>query len=214
MVISTNKRRSRIDPRKEATRVAIVESAETLFAHYGIEGVSLRQIGRASGSSNTGVVAYHFGSKESLVEAVFHYRLPSIETRRRELLHEVRDLGQEGDTYFLLWALCLPLFEQVNEDGLHTFAGFLSALIHSPMGGIRLAMNINYPISAELSECLKNSIPTELLQNFESRIKITTVMVTGVLKVIDQANRPEESLPLFEDTLRMASAALLAPVGV
>ena len=37
--------RTRKDPRKAATRAAIIEAAEPLFAESGIDAVSLRQIG-------------------------------------------------------------------------------------------------------------------------------------------------------------------------
>ncbi len=50
-------RRTRNDPRRAATRAAITETAETLFAEHGIDGVSLRQIGTAVGSANTSGVA-------------------------------------------------------------------------------------------------------------------------------------------------------------
>ena len=176
---SPSARRTRKDPRREATRIAIIEAAETLFATNGIDGVSLRQIGSAIGSSNTSVVAYHFGNKESLVEAIFHYRLPAIEARRLALLEEARRSGKTGDTFWLLRALWLPLLEQVNGSGVHSYAGFMSALMHSSMGAVRLAVNSQYPTTIELADCLRASMPEALRPQFDSRVLMTTVMVTG-----------------------------------
>ena len=42
------------------TRDQIIRAAEELFAARGIDGVSLREINRAAGQSNTGAVQYHF----------------------------------------------------------------------------------------------------------------------------------------------------------
>ena len=40
------------------TRDQIIRAAEQLFAAHGIDGVSLREINRAAGQSNTGAVQY------------------------------------------------------------------------------------------------------------------------------------------------------------
>lgn len=207
------KARTRIDPRKEATRVAIIEAAETLFAQSGIDGVSLRQIGAAIGSSNTSVVAYHFGSKEALVEAIFHYRLPAIDARRQALLDTACQSGADSDALNLLGALWLPLFEQVNEKGQHSYAGFMSMLMYSAIGDIRLAVSADYPATTELGERLRRVMGPALQPLFDSRVLINTVMITGALKMIDQADIPLHAEQLFQDTLRMAAAALLAPKG-
>ena len=85
--------KKRPDPRGEATRIALIEAAESLFADSGVEGVSTRQIGAAIGSSNTNVVAYHFGGKEALIREVYRHRLPQIDRRRGELLKEAERAG-------------------------------------------------------------------------------------------------------------------------
>lgn len=213
MSSSSTKRRTRKDPRKESTQAAIIESAESLFAQFGIESVSLRQIGASIGSSNTSVVAYHFGDKKSLIEAIFHYRLPLIEARREELLEELVRNGAANEPFSLLRALWLPLWEQVNEKGVHSFAGFLSALTFSDMGGIRVDMTTRFPVSSDLARRLKRELPESLRPLFDARLMAITVMITGVLKIIDQSASQKSSLSLFKDTLQMATAALLAPVG-
>lgn len=207
-------RRTRNDPRKEATRVAIIEAAETLFAENSLDSVSLRQIGAAIGSANKSVVAYHFGSKEALVEAIFHYRLPGIDARRMELLQEAKQNGREGDMYHLLKAVWLPLYEQVNQQGAHSFSGFLAAMMHSDMGDIRIALDTNYPVTTQLGKAVRQAMPKLLRTHFDSRMRIVTLMVTGTLKMIDHADsnrHARHGLSLFEDTLEMASAALFAP---
>jgi len=185
--------------------------AESLFAERGIDGVSLRQIGAAIGSANTSVVAYHFGSKEALVEAIFHYRLPGIESRRRELLAEARWEGCDTTVSHLLRALWLPLFEQVNSEGRHSYAGFMAAFMHSGMGDVRLAVNRDYPTATELGACIERAMPAATRARFDSRVLMITVMITSALKIIDEARGPVDASAMFDDTLEMATAALLAP---
>ena len=126
--------RKRHDPRRDATRIALIEAAESLFAESGVEGVSTRQIGAAIGSSNTNVVAYHFGSKEALMEAVCRHRLPDIDRRRGELL-DAADLS--ANLFDLVRIFALPLYEQVDASGRHSFARFLAGLERSGMMMVR-----------------------------------------------------------------------------
>lgn len=193
--------------------MAIVETAETLFAQQGIDAVSLRQIGSAIGSSNTSVVAYHFGNKESLLEAIFHYRLPDIEARRQSLFQQAVEAGQDSDPLQLMRALWLPLFEQTNDEGEHSYAGFMSTLMYSSLGGVRLALNSDYPTAIAISERLKALMTPAQRQLFDSRVLMNTVMITGALKMIDQSDLSVDGSQMFEDTLQMASAALFAPTG-
>lgn len=55
-------------------QVHIIETAEKLFALHGFAGTSIRDISREAGI-NIAMVSYYFGSKEKLMEAIFHHRI-------------------------------------------------------------------------------------------------------------------------------------------
>jgi len=103
-----------------------VRAAERLFAARGYDGVSLRQIGAAAGNANHSAVQYHFGSKEQLVEAIFQYRLPHLDARRRALVaqHLPDDLRS--------WVACyvLPILEQGEQEGSN-YLSFVAMLQQS-----------------------------------------------------------------------------------
>lgn len=209
------------DPRTEATRVAIIEAAESLFADAGIDGVSLRQIGSVAGSSNPGVVVYHFKDKAGLLDAIFHYRLPAIDRRRGELLKAIEcseEDSEKGHTALLalLRALWLPLLEQVDSDGRHSYARFMGALIRSDWGGRRMMINDNYPETMRLSALIKKAMPVSSRDYFAERMNMSAIMITGTLQRIDQlaavgkTSKKQQAL-LFNDALTMTSAAVGAP---
>ena len=75
------------------TRDQIIRAAEELFAARGIDGVSLREINRAAGQSNTGAVQYHFGDREGLVTAIIMKHRRDTEPRRHALLDMYEDAG-------------------------------------------------------------------------------------------------------------------------
>lgn len=75
------------------TRDQIIRAAEELFAARGIDGVSLREINREAGQSNTGAVQYHFGDREGLVTAIITKHRRDTEPRRHALLDMYEDAG-------------------------------------------------------------------------------------------------------------------------
>ncbi|WP_317928617.1 TetR/AcrR family transcriptional regulator [Halioxenophilus sp. WMMB6] len=201
-------KRRRNDPRTESTRLAIIECAERLFAEKGVVGVSLRQIGSEIGSSNNSVVAYHFGTKEGLLAAIFHHRLPAIEARRAELLAAMVDDQNLRELLAVLWQ---PLYEQRDADGRHSYASFLAAITRSPLGIERLALNSDYPVTTQLGERIRALLPDQLKPRFPERLQLIAILITGTLQSIDQITTTTDAQQLFDDALSMAAVALIAP---
>jgi len=65
-MIETMARPPKADP--EATRARIRQAAAGLFARFGVDGVSVRQIAREAGVS-VAMISHHFGGKEPLYRA-------------------------------------------------------------------------------------------------------------------------------------------------
>jgi AcrR family transcriptional regulator len=101
-----------------ATRVALVETAERLFAEQGIESVSLRDISSAAGQRNHSAAQYHFGDRAGLVAAVFEHRMRVVNERRHARLAELAAEDRTDDAIALVEAVVHPLAEVVAEtDG-------------------------------------------------------------------------------------------------
>ncbi len=207
--------RKRADPRGEATRAALIEAAESLFAQAGVEGVSTRQIGAAIGSSNTNVVAYHFGSKDALIREVYRYRLPAIDKRRGELFAEARRAGMDQDALTLVRVFFVPLFEQTDSEGRHSYVRFLSGLERSGMIAIRVELNDEFPETQAMFERLLDCLPPAARGLFGGRMRMVTALVASALQQIDleAGGDPARSAQLFGDAVAMAAAALVAPPG-
>jgi AcrR family transcriptional regulator len=74
-----------IAARPQATKLRILDAAESLFMEHGFEATSLRAI-TAAAAVNLAAVNYHFGSKEELFEAVLTRRLDPMNRERVDLL--------------------------------------------------------------------------------------------------------------------------------
>ena len=64
-----------------ATRQRLLDTALALFAERGVEAVSLRSINAAAGVS-PGILHYHFGNRDTLLDALLHRDLPVLAVRR------------------------------------------------------------------------------------------------------------------------------------
>jgi AcrR family transcriptional regulator len=106
-----------------STKEQIVRAAERLFAARGLDGVSLREIGMAAGNGNNSAVQYHFGSKEQLVLAIFEFRLPYLNERRKMLIAQRRP----DDLRSMVECYVLPILEQGELEGSH-YLSFIAML--------------------------------------------------------------------------------------
>jgi AcrR family transcriptional regulator len=205
------KTRTRRDPRREATRIALIEKAEALIAKFGVDGVSTRQIGAAIGSANNNVVAYHFGSKEELITAIYHHRLPAIEARRAELLAELDREGRADNLFDLMQAIWRPLYEQTGEDGKHSYVAFLAGLARSGWAWTRYSLNQDYPVINAIVERLCPLLPLNVQPRLRERLIVTAAMIGNSLASMDAlAGNTEEAEAMFRELLLMATAALRA----
>jgi len=66
-------------------QIAIINSAEKLFAVTGFDGTSVRDIAQEA-CVNVAMISYYFGSKEKLMEAVFEQRTNNIRIKVENLL--------------------------------------------------------------------------------------------------------------------------------
>ena len=64
-----------------SVRERILEVAERMFAEHGMSGVGLRAI-TTEANVNLASIAYHFGSKDGLLEALFAQRAAPIAQER------------------------------------------------------------------------------------------------------------------------------------
>ena len=63
----------------------ILETAEELFAQKGFESATVRDIADAA-NVNLAMISYYFGSKEKLMEDLFHQRMDSMKLKMELLL--------------------------------------------------------------------------------------------------------------------------------
>lgn len=194
----------------------MIEAAESLFAEHGVVAVSTRQIGAAIGSLNTNVVAYHFGSKDELIEAVYRHRLPEIDRRRGELLAELDRAGTCHDLVELTRAFALPLFEQKDREGRHSYARFLSSIERSGLVHSRAALIPDFPNTSRLIDRMTEALDLRAEAHIHMGLRLANSLVTTALQVLDQEgpHDAEQAQAWFDSIIRMAAAAIAASISL
>lgn len=95
----------------EKARSTLLDSAEELFARFGIDAVSNRRIAEHAGTANHSAVAYHFGGRDELLRALVTRHLEDTNRRREELLAALPADAAMPD---LLAAIILPWVEHLG----------------------------------------------------------------------------------------------------
>lgn len=194
---------------RAATRLNIIEAAERLFGAFGIHGVSLRKFGLEAGSAHKSAVAYHFKNLKGLVRAIFEHRLPVLEARRREMLVAATEGGRTPNVRALLDVLFVPLTEQVDHRGVHSYAAFLVGLsqFHQFVERRKLAKSapvINQAVGL-LAETLTHLEPRQFRRRFAA---VNDMVLNTITRREDDVEKAS-----LDDLLDMATAALQADFG-
>ena len=204
--------RGRIDdPRGLSTRTLLIECAETMVAEYGVHGVSIRQIAKASHSANSSVVSYHFGSKEAFLQAVINHRLPAIEQRRNELLDALKQRNLAPQISELIDALYRPFFEQRNPDGRRSYAAFVDELSRANMIDLRTSLDSDYPVTGQILDEMQRTANGDATIHFGNRIFLSSALIFAAIRQIDkQGLGDDEGERQFMDALAAATAVIEA----
>lgn len=91
----------------------LLNTAERLLAEKGLGAVSTREIAREAGQKNHSALNYHFGSMDSLIDAILDHRIIPLNQRRNQLLETLVAEGREGDLRSLVEVMVIPLANEL-----------------------------------------------------------------------------------------------------
>jgi AcrR family transcriptional regulator len=146
----------------DQTRNAILDSAESLFAEHGLDGVTVREITKAAGV-DVALAHYYFETKRGLFDAVFMRRAKILNDARMASIDAYEeDPGPEGATVEgLINAFLAPVLERWANGG----AGWKSylalvALVNNTTkwGGETMSRSFD-PVIERLIAGLRRALP-------------------------------------------------------
>jgi len=145
---------------EKSTRDKILDAAEMLFAEEGLHAVSVRQIAAAAGVP-TGLITYHFESKDGLYRAVFDRRSPTIVEQRLiglQIANDEPDL--ERRLSLIVKALVLPMVRLRLIDEQSRFGRLMAREASDPNAFERgIIPQIFDPVAQDVVAALSGAMP-------------------------------------------------------
>ena len=213
-----------VKPQTE-TQTRILDTAEELFMQRGFEGASMRML-TAKAGVNLAAVNYHFGSKDALIEAVFHRRLDAMNAERiAELERLEKDAAGKTLTPDAIIRAFIGASLRMIEDargGGRNFIRLLGRAYTEPAKPIRALIGQMYaPAMERFKAAFSRALPElpgdELVwrMHFMFGTLAYTLAATDTVQLIAGA-KPEDryDAQVLQDRLTaFLSAGLLAPLA-
>jgi AcrR family transcriptional regulator len=146
----------------EGARERILDSAENLFAHHGLDAVSVRDVARKA-HVDTALVHYYFDTKRGLFDAVFERRAAILNQVRIATINTYEAApGPRGVTVEgLIDAFLRPLFEVSVNGGpkWKDYFALIAQVNNNPdWGGATMARFFD-PVIRHLIAALRRALP-------------------------------------------------------
>lgn len=168
----------------------ILTASERLFAHFGYDGVSIRDIAAAA-DVNSALIRYYFGAKDQLYRALFEERYRAITGRRETALKQLAIEPNSFDTLLgIVRAWVPPLLELMDELESTNFVLLLAREASLGMGDIHHVYRDFLDPSARVCiSVMRRTFPNvprnDLVQGYIWMI----ATVTSTLMGVDRAQR-------------------------
>lgn len=200
----------------------MLDEAERLFATKGFAGPSLREITLAAGHRNASAVAYHFGNRQGLLDAVWQRRTQLTNARRSQLLAEIERTGRVGDPRALVEAHVLPLTEEMGRRDRSYWARLNEArLAELPLDFVpavatdleRFSGPVPLHVLLSLLGHLRDAVARDHPEAASLRVALCVRFVIGSLAAWERdaetGRCTRDGLPAYADQIVVAAVALL-----
>ena len=139
------------------TRTTLLECAETLFLAHGFEGVSIRQITKASGA-NVAAINYHFNGKTALFREVLAKRLDEITRDKLAIMKKLDERQPAADLEQILNIYIRSFFDSLATPDNDR----LTQIIYQEMGPDAVANDL---VAARLIVPINQAVQRAILKS-------------------------------------------------
>jgi AcrR family transcriptional regulator len=149
-----------------SARERILDEAQRVFARFGYDGASMRQIAEAAGVP-VALVSYHFGSKDGLYRAVFYRRVPAIvEQRLAGLAIAMSEPDLDRRLELVVKALVMPMLRLRARDKDPSLGRLLAHESIDPNSEVRgIIRDLVDPVAHRLLAGLSSALPDRPAQD-------------------------------------------------
>src|SRR5467141_642153 len=173
----------------EETKSQIKAAAQMLFARRGVDGVTVQEIVNAAGQRNNAALHYHFGSKEELIRQMVVDGAAVLDSRRREMLDELKARGGPTNIRDVMLVLMMPVIELGEDERWRGYIRFTSNLQASDPAALRAALTNRWNSGyVDCFEYLKKMLPLPAAI-VAQRLSIFIIYANAILSAHEAALR-------------------------
>jgi AcrR family transcriptional regulator len=202
-----------IKPQHE-TRTRILDVAEELFMQHGFEATSMRLL-TSTARVNLAAVNYHFGSKDALIEALFHRRLDPMNAERIAALDALEQQAGEqplaaAQIIRAFIGTSLRMIEDARGGG-RNFIRLLGRAYTEPAKQIRaLIGQLHAPVMERFKAALARALPQIPLDELVWRMHFMFGTLSYTLAATDTVQLIAGCKPEDRYDARLLEARLIA----
>jgi AcrR family transcriptional regulator len=181
------------------TREQLMDSAEELFAQFGVDAVSIRSINSAAGLAPA-AVHYHFGTKDRLLREIVRRRGRHVVTTQLALIDALEREGRTPDATELVAIMAQPFFDILDLDpvGGRRWLGLIGNLILT--GDERLReQNAAEGVTDRFERLVANTYPDVPPEFVIRRWRMATIVL---IQLLGTASPPVADVELMSDDER------------
>lgn len=198
--------------RGEATRERVLDAAERLFAEYGFDGVSIRQIAQEAGVT-LGVVGFHGGLKLDLFKTILARRVATLSAGRRAALAALRARdSRPPDLNTLMDAYVSPYLEAASggDPQWRAYAKLIARIVDDERWYPHVR-ELYDPVAREYLEAIRLAMPhadpAKLATAFVLSVSSMLSLVASRLRIVSLSDREGSAradggdIPAYRETL-------------
>jgi AcrR family transcriptional regulator len=181
------------------TREQLMDSAEELFAQFGVDAVSIRSINSAAGLAPA-AVHYHFGTKDRLLREIVRRRGRHVVTTQLALIDALEREGRTPNATELVAIMAQPFFDILDLDpvGGRRWLGLIGNLILT--GDERLReQNAAEGVTDRFERLVANTYPDVPPEFVIRRWRMATIVL---IQLLGTASPPVADVELMSDDER------------
>lgn len=147
--------------RSEATRTALMRTAEKLIAERGIENVSIRDIVSTAGQKNESALQYHFKNINGLIRSIHTMREEQVRVRRLLLIEELLAETEKPTLRQLCTLMVQPAFELAKSkpDFRRYVRAFGHEMVLAQNSALEMATRSGGDSTQKLGALLRTALP-------------------------------------------------------
>jgi AcrR family transcriptional regulator len=148
-----------------ARRAQIVQAAIATIADVGFRSASFARIAKQAGLSSTGLISYHFRSRDELVQEVVQEVVGAIGTHMAQRMAPVRSA-----------TAALQIYIEANVEFIGTHREQMKALLEIFInGGLAYGPNADQAVLSPIEEILRDGQRSGEFRSFDPKVMATLI---------------------------------------